>query len=179
MKKNQPSFLYWSFILPSINHIKSKLKLEISGKSYLKTFSLSTSHLPLWLEHPFQACSLSSLPCCSQIPSKTDFSYLWTDCEKQDLNKHKNHVVHVSYWTQSCPQLLSSLPFSYICERKYLQHLIWTEGLFLPVVQGTWHGLGSSKAINEIKPIVTMRTDCLMSDVQTGSSNEWVCMNKY
>lgn len=113
-------------------------KLEIYCKAYLKTISFSTFHLPLSLS------SLGSLPCCSRTPSKTDLSYLWKDCEKQNLKKRsKNHFVYLSH----------SHAINY-CH--YVLSLVFvtpssTASLFLPVVRGTQERLGSSKAINEIK----------------------------
>lgn len=47
-------------------------------------------------------------------------------------------------------------------------------------MQGTQHGLGSSKSTNEIKPAVAVRTHCLMGGVQTGVPlKKYVCMNKH
>lgn len=69
---------------------------------------------------------------------------------------------HALNYCHCCPSLNSCDPIF------HLRHLIWTVGLFLPVVRRSQHSLDSSKAINEIKTIITMMTDCLMSDVQTG-----------
>lgn len=136
--------------------------------------ALSIFHLLLWLEHPIRACALSSLLAILKFLPKLTYVTSEKTVKIKALKKRKeenqtNHLVHGKLLNRSCPQSLSLLPLSYICDPFFhLQHLVRTVGFFLPVVQGTRHGLGSSKKINEIKPLWTVMTDCLMSDVQTG-----------
>lgn len=126
--------------------------------------------MTFWLQHPDQACFLTSLPCHSHIPSKTNLSYLMKDWKAKPL-KRTSQCVH-NYWTLSYLQLLPLLPFSDAYDPTFHvwhkdQRLLLTKSLHLSIVWGTQHGLNSSKTINEVRTVLTVLTCWLLSNIQT------------